>query len=154
MRNVALGVLAVILAACGSGEVEKNKTIARRAFSEVLSAGNFEKAAELYAPDFVNHGLHRNATLAEDQAAARGWKQAFPDLSYRLEMVIAEGDKVAVLWVGSGTNTGTGNGLPATGRKVELRGATIWRIADGRIHDEWSEFDGSRIAVQLGLARP
>ncbi len=66
-------------------------------------------------------------------------------------MVIAEGDLVAVLWSGRGTNTGTGNGFPATGRKVQVRGITIWRIIDGRIREEWSAFDRLWMMQQAGL---
>jgi ketosteroid isomerase-like protein len=59
-----------------------------------------------------------------------------------------------VLWSGEGTNTGAGNGLPATGKKLRGRGITIWRIADGKIREEWSELDQLRIMQQLGLLSP
>jgi hypothetical protein len=36
---------------------EQNKAIARRAFEEILSRGRFELAEQLYAKDFVNHGI-------------------------------------------------------------------------------------------------
>jgi len=158
MDKLIVALLATGLSACSAAvsttpsASAANKTLARRAFAEILSQGHFERAAELYAPDFVNHGLHRDVSLAEDQAAARGWKQAFPDLEYDIQMLVAEGDAVAVLWIGHGTNTGIGNGLPATGKKGTLRGVTIWRIVDGKIHDEWSEFDSASLAQQLGLA--
>jgi predicted ester cyclase len=106
-----------------------------------LSHGRFDRAAELYSPDFINHGSHRNVGLKEDQDAARAWKQAFPDLVITPEKVIAEGDLVTVYWVARGTNTGAGNGLPATGNSMEASGIMIWRIVGGRITDEWSAFD-------------
>ena len=56
-----------------------------------------------------------------------------------------------VYWVARGTNTGTGNGLPATGKKVEQSGITIWRIVDGKIKEEWSAFDQLSMMKQLGL---
>ena len=130
---------------------EQNKAIARRAFEEILSAGRFELAEQLYAKDFVNHGIHRNASLDEDQAALKGWHQAFPDITIVPEKVISEGDVVAIYWIGRGTNTGTGNGLPATGKKGELAGITIWRIVDGKIKEEWSAFDQLSMMQQLGL---
>jgi steroid delta-isomerase-like uncharacterized protein len=68
-----------------------------------------------------------------------------------VDQIIAEGDRVCVLWTGRGTNTGSGNGLPATGRKGELRGMTLWRISGGRIREEWSEFDNASVLQQLGL---
>ena len=134
-----------------SSLTEQNKAIARRAFEEILSKGRFELASELYAKDFVNHGIHRNASLEEDQAALKGWHEAFSDISIVPEKLIAEGDLVAIYWIARGTNTGTGNGLPATGKKAELAGITIWRIVDGKIKEEWSAFDQLSMMQQLGL---
>ena len=130
---------------------EQNKAIARRAFEEILSKGRFELANELYAKDFINHGIHRDVSLEEDQAALKGWHQAFSDITIVPEKLIAEGDLVTIYWIARGTNTGTGNGLPATGKKAELAGITIWRIVDGRIKEEWSAFDQLSMMQQLGL---
>jgi steroid delta-isomerase-like uncharacterized protein len=130
---------------------DQNKAIAKRAFEEILSHGRFELAEQLYAKDFINHGIHSTANLEEDQAALKGWHQAFPDVVIVPEKFIAEDDLVTIYWVARGTNTGTGNGLPATGKKVELAGITIWRIVDGRIKEEWSAFDQLSMMQQLGL---
>jgi steroid delta-isomerase-like uncharacterized protein len=130
---------------------EQNKAVARRAFEEILSQGRFELAEQLYAKDFINHGIHSTANLEEDQAALKGWHQAFSDIVIVPEKLIAEGDLVSIYWVARGTNTGTGNGLPATGKKAELAGITIWRIVDGKIKEEWSAFDQLSMMQQLGL---
>jgi steroid delta-isomerase-like uncharacterized protein len=130
---------------------EQNKVIARRAFEEILSQGHFELAEQLYAKDFINHGIHSNANLEQDQAALKGWHQAFSDVVVTAEKVMAEDDLVTVYWTARGTNTGTGNGLPATGKKAELAGITIWRIVDGKIKEEWSAFDQLSMMQQLGL---
>jgi steroid delta-isomerase-like uncharacterized protein len=137
--------------ACASSLQEQNKALAKRAFEELLSKGKFELAEQLYAKDFVNHGIHRDISLDEDQAALRGWHQAFPDLAIVPEKLIAEGDLVTIYWIARGTNTGTGNGLPATGKKGELAGITIWRIVNGKIKEEWSAFDQLSMMQQLGL---
>ena len=130
---------------------EQNKARAKRAFDELLSKGRFEVAEQFYAKDFVNHGIHRDISLAEDQAALKGWHQAFPDLTILPEKLIAEGDLVTIYWIARGTNTGTGNGLPVTGKKAEQSGITIWRIVDGKIKEEWSAFDQLSLMQQLGL---
>ena len=137
--------------AYGSSLQEQNKSLAKRAFEELLSKGRFELAEQLYAKDFVNHGIHRDISLEEDQAALKGWHQAFPDLSIVPEKLIADGDFVAVYWIARGTNTGSGNGLPATGKKAEQSGITIWRIVNGKIKEEWSAFDQLSLMQQLGL---
>jgi len=137
--------------ACAASLQEQNKALAKRAFDELLSGGKFELAEQLYAKEFVNHGLHRDIRLDEDQAALRGWHQAFPDLAIVPAKLIAEGELVAVYWIARGTNTGTGNGLPVTGKKAEQAGITIWRIVDGKIKEEWSAFDQLSMMQQLGL---
>ena len=155
-KTSAMLLLAAMLvtSGCAAGPEARNKEVARRVVTEILSGGNFELANELYAPDFVNHGQTRDADLAEDQAAARGWKAAFPDLVMTADKLVAEGDLVTVLWSARGTNTGAGNGLPATGKALTGRGITIWRIVDGRITEEWSAFDQLSIMQQLGLIPP
>ena len=155
-HSVFLTLLALLFAvlpasAAPRSQLERNKAVARRVFDEIFNQGRFEVADEIYAKDFVNHGVHRDVGLKEDQDAARGWKLAFPDLRVTVLKEIAEGDLVTVLYEGTGTNTGEGNGLPATGKKIEGRGITIWRIVKGKITEEWSEFDQLRIMKDLGL---
>jgi steroid delta-isomerase-like uncharacterized protein len=149
--GVYLAPLLIVGQLFGSTLQEQNKATAKRAFEEILSHGRFDLAEQLYARDFVNHGLHSNASLEEDQAALKGWHAAFPDVVIVAEKLIAEDDLVTIYWTARGTNTGTGNGLPATGKKAELAGITIWRIVDGKIKEEWSAFDQLSMMRQLGL---
>lgn len=128
---------------------EQNKATARRVFDEIFNQGKFQVADEIYAPDFVNHGLHRNAGLAEDQAALHFEKQACPDLKITYGPMVAEGDLVSVLWVFRGTNTARSGWVPATGTRIEVKGITIWRIDDGRIRDEWTAMNDMTIIRQV-----
>jgi len=144
-----------LLPAFLSAEVpEERKAVARRVFDEIFNQGRFEVASEIYAPEFVNHGVRRDVGLKEDQAAARAWKEAAPDLRMTVQRMMAEGELVTVLWEGTGTHTGTWNGLPATGKLLSVRGITIWRIQGGRIREEWSSFDEAGILLQLGALVP
>jgi len=120
---------------------EQNKAIARRVFEEIFNQGKFQVADEIYAPDFVNHGLHANADLQVDQAAVHFEKQACPDLKITYGPMVAEGDLVSVLWVFRGTDSARVGWVPATGAKIEVKGIMIWRIEDGRIRDEWTSMN-------------
>ena len=133
---------------------EKNKAIARLAFEEVLSKGNFGVAGQFYDPHFRSHGLYHDASLEENQAALKGWHEAFSNMTVEPRKMIAEGDLVTVYWVAHGQNTGTANGIPATGKRIESSGITIWRIVDGKIKDEWAAFDQLEMMQQLGLVAP
>ena len=137
-----------------SGQVEQNKTIAKLAFDEVLSKGNFTIAAQLYDPNFRSHGLYHDASLQENQAALKGWHEAFSNMVVEPRKLIAEGDLVTIYWVARGQNTGSANGIPATGKRIESSGITIWRIVNGKIKDEWAAFDQLEMMQQLGLVQP
>lgn len=146
-----LAILAIPPAFAKDQRAEKNKAIVRRVFTEILSQGKFEITAQIYASDYVNHGTTQDMGLAGSQANDRGWRSAFPDLDMAVEKEVAEGDLVTVLWRGRGTNTGSGNGLNATGKKVDGRGISIFRVVDGKIEEEWTEYSGLLILRQLGL---
>lgn len=159
--NVLLSALATVVAltgvtACGarasddarSAALEHNKSLARRVYEEGLNQGLFEVP---YSPDFVGHGGARTFTHAEGMAEAKGWREAFPDLNMKIDKLLAEQDLVAVRWTARGTNTGSGNGIPVTGRSVEMAGTTLFRMADGRIAEEWTCANSLGLMRQLGM---
>ena len=129
--------------------LERNKALATRVFTEIFNERRFAAADELYAPEFVNHGLHRDISLQEDQAAAQGEVKAFPDLKMTVDLIVAENDLVTVMWTFRGTHSAFGYGLPPTGTWIEFRGMTIWRIRDGKIIDEWTTFNSLSAYLQV-----
>jgi predicted ester cyclase len=120
---------------------EKNKAVAMRVFEEIFNQKKPEVASEIYSPEFINHGLHRDFSLQEDQAAARSEIKAFPDIHMTVALAVAQEDFVTVVWIFRGTHTAFGYGLPPTGARIEMRGITVWRIVDGKIRDEWTSFN-------------
>lgn len=143
------------LADCPPEQLDRQRAAARAVFEEVLSQGRIDENEHLYHPDFVARGVSRDASRAEDREAARGWRQAVPDLRMQVLRLVADCDLVAVHWSGSGTNSGSGNGLPATGKTLQnLWGATFFAFRDGRIAEEWTVFDQFTMLSQLGLLSP
>ena len=136
---------------CASSLQEQNKALAKRAFEELLSGGTIRTRRTTLCQRFRQPWYSSRYQLREDQAALKGWHEAFPDVVIVPEKLIAEGDLVTIYWIARGTNTGAGNGLPATGKKVEQSGITIWRIVNGKIKEEWSAFDQLSMMQQLGL---
>ena len=133
--------MSVAASAQAASVTDTNKAVAARVFNDIYNKHDYAAAKEIYAPGFVNHGETRDIGIEEDQAAVQGWEQAAPDLHITIDQEIAEGDLVAVLWTGEGTNTGSGNGFDATGAHLKMRGMTIWRVTNGKLSEEWSEFD-------------
>ena len=86
-------------------------------------------------------------TPAQGIAAFRA---GFPDVVFKVEDQVAEGDKVVTRWRARGTNTGDFNGMPATGKAITLPGITIQRLEDGKIAEAWVQYDQLRLMQQLG----
>jgi len=133
---------------------EKNKEVARSFFEEVLGQGHLDKYAESHAKDFVAHGENHEYTLEQDLAAAKEERKALPDMTVKVNQILAEQDLVAVYWTSSGTNTQTGMGFPATGKKIKVDGMTLFRFKKGKICEEWSVWDMLSVMRQAGLLPP
>ena len=156
MNTIAKCAMLAVLAfasACADArstrEEEDNKAIAVRIFEDGLSRGIFNVP---YAEDFVGHRSNTvSFTHEEGRKEAVGWRAAFPDLEVVVDHAIAEGDKVAIRWTARGTHTGNGNGLAATGRKVETSGTVLLRFKGGQLAEEWVAGDTIGLMRQLGL---
>ena len=155
MRKGLISILFLALAlpcfAGPSSEQERNKNVAKNFFEDVLSRGQLDKYAEFLSKDIVAQAGDRTATLEEDLAYAREERRALPDMSFRVNRIVAESDLVAVHFTVSGTNTQAGMGFPATGKKIASDGVTIFRFKDGKICEEWSVFDMLTVMKQAGL---
>jgi predicted ester cyclase len=147
----AIAIIAISPSPAKDQKAENNKAIVRKVFVDILSQGKYEVTDEIYAQDFVNHGTTKDSGRDADEANNRGWRAAFPDLVLNVKREIAEGDFVTVLWEAQGTNTGNGNGLSATGKKTQGRGISVFRVVNGKIKEEWTEFSQLLVLQQLGL---
>jgi predicted ester cyclase len=137
--------------------LEQMKNLSRRLYVEVFGAGDLDAADEILSPGAVSHGQGTPPNVGtmgiKQQAAVL--RSAIPDLRVTLEDQLAEGDRVASRWLGSGTNTGplhlpTGS-VPPTGRPIEFSEIRIDRYDAGRIVESWFLPDRLSLWQQLGL---
>ena len=132
---------------------EENKAVARRAFEEHFNTGNFDLAQEIFAADYVNHdpSLPRSGSGPEAaNQAVRLYREAFPDAQITVEDQVAEGDKVATRWSARGTHQGELLGVGPTGNQVQITGISLSRIEDGRIAEDWIDYDALGMMQQIG----
>ena len=122
---------------------EENKAIVRRANEEVWNKHNPDAVDEYYSAESGSESpLSRETpSLSDIKERITSVLAAFPDLSFTIEDLIGEGDKVAARWTSRGTHRGEFMGAPPTGNEVTNTGITISRIVDGKIREEWSEWD-------------
>ena len=135
--------------------VEDNKKTSIAAW-QAVGNGDWASIERAYDPNVAYHGT--GPTELKGSAATiemiKGYKAAFPDLSFKVEHCFGEGDLVVSRVVVSGTNTGELFGTPATGKKMTLPLTTIQRFANGKITEEWESWDQADMMRQLGVAPP
>jgi predicted ester cyclase len=134
---------------------EQNKAIARRIPMEVFSQGRLEVVDEILAPDFKDHSQLPPGLPAGREgvkAIASQLRKGFPDLNYRVDLQIAEGDFVAAYLTVSGTHKGEVFGMPATGKRAEWPESHIVKMVNGKITEHWGIADQLGMLRQLGLA--
>jgi steroid delta-isomerase-like uncharacterized protein len=133
--------------------------IARRFFEELWNERRFEIAAEIVSPDCVTHQLRSDDAPAASAPRGpealvdhiRSWVEAFPDLRFRVEESVCDGERV-VSWVAMrGTHQGAWHGLAPTGELVTIRCVVMHRISHGRIVEDWVLTDSLGLFQQLGL---
>ena len=136
---------------------EENKALIQRFVEEAFNRGNLDIADEVYASSFASH----DPTTPEGPSSPEDVKQfvnlyrrAFPDIHTTVEDLIAEGNKVTYRWTARGTHQGEIMGVAPTGNQVTITGITIEQIAEGKIVEEWNNWDVLGVLQQLGAVAP
>ena len=139
---------------------EETKTIVLKMVQSGNVDGDVDAAIAAFDRDFTYHNAvmkdmppfeHTTDAVRQLIEATR---TAFPDMRYTIDSVIAEGDRAAVLYTGSGTNRGELAGAPPTGRSVTATGVVICRVVERRIVEHWDIDDRLDVIQQLGLLPP
>jgi steroid delta-isomerase-like uncharacterized protein len=125
------------------------KSLARVMF-ETIDRQDWPAARELTSPSLrVSIGgqvLDRDGWIGMGQMFAA----AFPDGKHQITDMIAEGDRVVVSGVWRGTHKGDFQGIPASGRSVEVNMIMVDRFAGGRIVEHGGLFDTLALLQQIG----
>ena len=136
-----------------SMDTEAYKQLADRVWDEVWHDGDLSRLDALFTPDFVRHDPGGRALhgVEQNRQFVSGLRAAFPDLRFTTDDQIAAGDKVVVRYHFEGTNLGNFQGMPPTQKRVTYTGVLIYRIAEGKIAEQWTEFDLLSMLQQLGV---
>jgi len=117
----------------GPSEVSAGAPVAvvRRFLDEVVNGGNLRAIGELWAEDLAWHGgslgdVHGLAALKAHMAASGSG--AFTGMHLTVHEVVAAGNKVAVRFTNSATQTGPFLGAPPTGKHAEWLGIGIYTV--------------------------
>ncbi len=125
-----------------------------RAFIEdVLNQGRFERMTDLVKEDFIELDPLPGQQQGREglKAVLMQFRSGFPDIHWTVSEQIAEGDKVVTRFTWTGTHRDTFLGIPATGKRVEVKGVVIDRLEAGKMADSRILMDTLGMMQQLGV---
>lgn len=131
---------------------EQNKDVVRRVVDDHWNKKNPDLVSELFAPDMTletpdgvlsgHEGAH---------ALLNAYRTAFPDFHLATEDLVADGNRVAIRWTFTGTNTGPLAGIAPTGNKVSVsRNLGIFQVDGGKITGGQLNWNKYNLLQQLG----
>jgi steroid delta-isomerase-like uncharacterized protein len=133
---------------------EQNKANVRRLFEEVWNKGRVSVADELFAPTYNHHDSStRDAGRGPESEKKRVtlYRNAFPDIRFTIEDLLAEGETVVARWSCRGTHRGELNGIDPTGKQFNITGVSIARFTNGKMFEGYVNWDALSLLQQLGV---
>ena len=129
-----------------------NKDALLGAYGALWSRGDPEAIENHYTSDYVWHGPGGQEVRGhgELRQTMEAFRSALPDLSLENQHLVAEGDMVASRWTASGTHNGDFMGTAPTGKTVRMTLTIITRFVDGKLAEEWEDFDQYLMLQQIG----
>lgn len=125
---------------------------AQQKFGEAVNTGNFDLLREVVASNCID-----NDPAPGQINGPEGYvnfftmmRTAFPDFKVEVVQMVADDNNVAFAYTATGTHQGDFQGIPATGKKIKVRGMQISRFENGKMVERWGSSDELGILKQLG----
>jgi predicted ester cyclase len=136
-----------------TSEATNTATVASAYFAAV-AARDIEAMAACWEPGTrdVIHGVADMRVPDDLRRWFGGLFAAFPDFSFEVLDVLADGEKAAVHWHATGTFNGSTpfEGLLPNGAKVDVQGCDVLTVRDGKVVHNDAYMNGAEMARQLG----
>jgi predicted ester cyclase len=131
---------------------EQNKEIVREVFS-AIDSGDLNKLGGLLSDDFALYAPGSPQPWRKEALyqARNTHFAAFPDWIHKIEIMVAEGDKVAVKLTQYGTHTAVYKGIEPTNKYVTVPATQVMMIVNGKVKEWWASEDNLGLMTQLGM---
>ena len=127
-------------------------SVVREFVEEVLNQGRIDSAERFFWDDMIEQVPFpgQGPGLQGLKEVLRGMRAAFPDMHWRIEEQLVDGDRVLTRFEWTGTHRDAFLGVPATGKAVKVWGMVIDRFQEGRIKQTRIIMDTLGLMMQLG----
>ena len=127
------------------------------AYSARMAAGDYDAVFDTFAPGFRSHVTGRvtpDAAPGDIRPHERTWwaaaRAAFPDMKFKVNLLVESGDLIVSNWTIEGTHTGKPFfGVAPTGQPVVINGTAILRMQGGKVVEHWG---GPHCSQGIGVA--
>ena len=131
--------------------IEENKALLRSVLEEVLNQGKINLIDNIYDENIVAHAFPDEIRGRDGvRKMFTAYRNAFPDIHFTIEELVAEGDIAVARWTARGTHQGDLMGISPTGKKITMTGITMIRVKGGKIVEGWTNRDALGLMQQLG----
>ena len=122
-------------------------------FYQAFNNRNIEQAFNLLAPNFVAHmaGIPESLDSNGFRKFGMGFYSAFTDGQHQFDEIVVEGNKVVTCGTFTARHSGEFQGLPPTGKQIEISIMHIDRVENGLIVEHWGQGDAQGLMQQLGI---
>ena len=134
------------------------KQLINRFVEELWNERRLDVADAIFAKDCVTHQLQSGVPgdavprgPQEIKEHVAGWIASFPYLRFSIEQMLSEADRVVMQLLMEGTHKGAWLGIPASGKKMQIRMCTVHRVAQGKIGEDWVLVESLGLFQQLGV---
>lgn len=135
-------------------DANKAKQTIQRLYSEVYSGGNVNLLDQLVSNNVRIHDQavpNAKPGIAYYKELQTGYARAFPKKTATIDELLVSGDKVIVRWSCRGSHEGEYQGTPATHRKFNISGISIYQFTNDRISEIWQSWDTLSLLEQLNI---
>ncbi|MCU1516007.1 MAG: hypothetical protein JWQ75_728 [Pseudarthrobacter sp.] len=124
-----------------------------QAWHAAWNEGETALLEELLDPGYARHsaGSKGSQTAAELIGTIHASRAAFPDLHTTIDVIVEEGDHMAIFWHSTGTHQNEFLGVPSTRRSVETFGSNHCVFGNGRLVTEQVTWDPRQLLSALGI---
>lgn len=132
---------------------QESMSLAARRYYAFWNTGDASFAKAALDSNFIDRTLPpgRPQGIEGPLFASRNFRAAVPDLVTSVDEMLLVGDRVVGRLHFTGHFTGHFNGVQGKGQKVDFIATDIYRIADGRIAENWHLEDNLTLLQQLGI---
>lgn len=122
--------------------------------TQAWNSHDMEKVLPFYSSNYVGEDVGQ-AFLLRGQAGVRAmlenYWQAFPDLEFTVTDTVVQDSRMVIVWMAEGTHQGTIMNIPATGRRIAVRGVSVVDVENGLVVRAQYVWDLAGMLRHMGL---